>query len=139
MEKTLTIDNKDIKFKANALLPYVYKAQFHKDLFITLFPFLDDVLGAISAYKDGDDLKTFITANLSEILSGVEITDITDIIWAMAKTADETIDNPESFYAQFDDFSVFDVAFDLKDVFLQSFLSKKKLQTFKTTVSTAQL
>lgn len=33
MEKTITIDGRDVRFKSTAATPLRYKAQFHKDFF----------------------------------------------------------------------------------------------------------
>ena len=49
-----------------------------------------------------------------------------NLIWAMAKNADHTIDEPREWLDSFDDFPLFDILAELTPFLLESMISKKK-------------
>lgn len=135
MLKTLIIDGKEISFKANASLSYVYKNQFNKDLLTNFMPLFSDILKGLddifekiqnkSQSKKSDDIKPSNIAEILENVYSLELVDIQDVIWAMAKVANPDIKEPEIWYAQFEEFEIIDVAIQLAPVLLNSMVSKK--------------
>ncbi|MGP1567933.1 MAG: hypothetical protein ACTTHM_04395 [Peptoanaerobacter stomatis] len=143
MEKTLIIDGREIQFKSNASLSYIYKGQFGKDLLTSLMPVFSDILSGLDDIfeklqqdeKDiketKDDIKPSDIANILENVYSLELVDIQNIIWTMAKSANPKIPEPVLWYAEFEEFEIIDVAIQLAPMLLNSLISKKKLDNMK--------
>lgn len=112
MEKTLIIDNKEIKFKSTAATPLRYKAQFQSDFFKDLI----NIDGGKKIAKNKDDID----------MTSIDIEVIYNIIWILAKTADKNIPDPLHWYDSFDEFDFEEVFTELQDLILKSISSKKK-------------
>jgi hypothetical protein len=114
MEKTITIDGKQVRFKSNGATPLRYKAQFGKDYFKEIMKLaqLEKLQGKkkISA-ADLDALDFEVFYNIS---------------WIMAKTADPTIPEPMEWLEQFDEFPMIDIIPEIQDLLLTSFQTTKK-------------
>jgi hypothetical protein len=114
MEKTITIDGKQVRFKSNGATPLRYKAQFGKDYFKEIMKLaqLEKLQGKkkISA-ADLDALDFEVFYNIS---------------WIMAKTAEPTIPEPLEWLEQFDEFPMIDIIPEIQDLLLSSFQTSKK-------------
>jgi hypothetical protein len=114
MEKTITIDGKQVRFKSNGATPLRYKAQFGKDYFKEIMKLaqLEKLQGKkkISA-ADLDALDFEVFYNIS---------------WIMAKTAEPTIPEPLEWLEQFDEYPMADVIPQLQDLMMASFQTTKK-------------
>lgn len=95
MEKTLTIDGRQIRFKHTGGTLMRYRNQFNSDFF-----------------KDFTEFASTSAANYS----GFSYACIERIIWAMAKTADPEIPDPQTWYDSFDSFDLIDVWTQLGDL-----------------------
>lgn len=116
MQKVVKINSKtSIKLDANFGWLYTYRNQFGTDLAPKLIPVLQAATALMAelakATKDDTNALEVIKAIPPEDLqdaiielSGLELVDIINIIWCLAKTADETIDPPEIWVRQFDVF-----------------------------------
>ena len=100
MEKTLQICGRYIKFKCTAGTLIRYRNQFNCE-------FLAD-LGKLQNIK--------ITQNYEDIT----LAPIENIIWVMAKTADDSIPDPLTWYDSFDEFPLIDVFNQLQDILIAS-------------------
>lgn len=121
MEKTLTIDNKQVRFKSTAATPYRYKAQFGRDFFkdmMKLFP-----LTKVDLDKVDED------ETIQVLLETLDFDMFYNILWSMAKTADKSIPEPMEWLDEFEEFPLMDI---LQDVFpvIQTMLAKN-IQTKK--------
>lgn len=136
MEKTIMIDEKPVRFKMNAAFTYVFKRQFGKDILTMVMPLVSELLSSADEVfkKDAKDLKPSDIAGLLEDVYSLEIVDIQNIIWTMAKLADDEIQEPALWYSQFEEFAIFDVASELATVFFGSLVSKKKLENLRKIV-----
>lgn len=99
MEKTITISGREVPFKSSGAFPVRYKAFFGKDVFAGMAKF----------------------AEIEESLLAGDISDVdTDffynVAWTMAKTADPTIPPVIEWLDTFEEFPVFSVFADLKDL-----------------------
>lgn len=103
MEKTIQIDGKNINFKCTAGTLRRYRNQFGREFFADL--------AKLQEVKEGN-YNNFTFAPLE------------DIIWVMAKTADDSIPDPDTWYNGFDDFSVIDVFISLENLILHSLKRK---------------
>jgi hypothetical protein len=82
MEKIIKIDGKDVRLKSSAALPLRYKAQFGRDLFADM------------ERKEGDPINSEAFFN---------------VIWALAKCADDSIPPVVEWVEQFEEFPVFKI------------------------------
>lgn len=113
MEKTIEIDNKNIRFKSTAATPLRYKAQFGKDFFV-------DIMKLSSI--EGLNSKKF---NLKKI-DKLDFEVFYNIIWVLAKTANKTIPEPMTWLDGFEKFPLFEIIPELQDLILASIETKKK-------------
>lgn len=107
MEKTLTIDGKQITFKSTGATPLRYKQQFGKDFF-----------AEIAKMSKGSS-KKFALENL-------DMEAFYNIAWVFAKTADKTIPEPLEWLDTFETFPILDIIPDLQDILLGTMQTKKK-------------
>ena len=105
MEKTLTIDGKQVTFKTTGATPLRYKQQVGKDFF-----------AEIAKMSNG---KKFNLADL-------DMEAFYNIAWVFAKTADKTIPDPLEWLDTFDSFPILDIIPDLQDMLLGTMQTKKK-------------
>lgn len=96
MEKTITIDDKQVKFKATAMTPRMYRQQFQSDLFVDIQK-LNDAWQ--NARANGDPLP------------GNALTMFENIAYTMAKQADPDAvpDTADEWLEQFDMFSIWQI------------------------------
>ena len=130
MEKTIKIDGKDIRFKAGASFARVFKSQFGYDILTVIMPLLSETLRNMDGVLNStEDVQI---AKVGELLEGVyslELIDIQNIIWAMAKVADKEIPEPDLWEEQFNEFPIFDIVKELMEIFIPSLITKKKFQS----------
>jgi hypothetical protein len=121
MEKILTIDGRQVRFKSTAALPLRYKAQFGREL-------LADASAVLKCWHPGqeesepgkgDSKPGYFSADL-------DISLVYNVIWALAKTADPSIKPPMEWFDDFDALPIFDWFADLSDLMLESFKGTRK-------------
>lgn len=113
MEKTITIDGKEVRFKSTAATPLRYKTQFGKD-------YLTEMLKLSSLSNLGK--KNIETKDLE----GLDFEVFYNIAWVMAKTANKDIPDPLTWLDGFDEFPMMDIIPELQDMMLSTIQSKKK-------------
>lgn len=104
MEKILTIDGRQVKFKSTAAFLLRYKAQFRRDA-------LRDVLamqGVVGADGEIGDL------------SSLDMEVIFNLIWVLAKTADPSIPPPLEWLDTFGEFPLNEIAPELIEMMISS-------------------
>ncbi len=102
MEKTIQIDGKNINFRCTAATLRRYRNQFNRE-------FLSDLSKL---------------CNVKEDMSDFSFEPFENIVWAMAKTADNSIPDVQTWLDSFTDFSVIDVFTQLQDIIINSLKSK---------------
>lgn len=115
MEKTITIDGKDIRFKTNGATPVRYKAQFGKDYFKEILKLAP--LGNINKKKKEIDVKD---------LEALDFEVFYNLSWIMAKTADPTIPELVKWLESFESFPIVDVFLELQELLAASMQTNKK-------------
>lgn len=116
MEKTLTIDDRQVRFKSTAATPLRYKAQFGKDFFadlIKMYPIIKN------ENVNAEELDY-------ETLRQIDFEVFYNIIWSLAKTADKSIPEPMEWLDGFDEFPIMEMLPELQDLITSSFQTKKK-------------
>lgn len=117
MEKTLTICGRDVTFKATGGLPYRYKSQFGREYIQDMLMIEQSISGIKAPSKNSSktaveeyELKTAYT------LTSTAIEMMYNILWCMAKTADDSIPDPQRWLDSFDAFPVFEIWPQLEDI-----------------------
>lgn len=110
MEKTLTIDGKQVRFKSTAATPLRYKAQFGKDFFKEIYKL--DALHNVE--------------NTADVFETVDFDFFYNLIWVLAKTANPSIPDPITWLDEFDEFPLMDIIPELQDLLISTIQSKKK-------------
>jgi hypothetical protein len=116
MEKTLTIDGKQIRFKTSGAIPLRYKAQFGRDYFkdiLKMYPLLKNK----GKKKEEFDVKS---------LEALDFEVFYNLAWVMAKTADPTIAEPITWLDNFDVFPIAEIMPELQDLMIASMQTAKK-------------
>ncbi|OLN21907.1 hypothetical protein BTO30_12475 [Domibacillus antri] len=116
MEKTLTIDGKEVRFKSTAATALRYKAQFRKD-------YLTDIIKLSSLEKLGNLNRDSVT---SDDLEGIDFEVMYNIAWVLAKTADPNISDPITWLDGFEEFPLMDIIPELTEMVTASIGTKKK-------------
>lgn len=134
MLKTVTIDGKEVQFKASASFPLIYKANFNADILTIIMPLISELLDGMDdllsedMVKDGVlELKPSSLSGLLENVYSLELIDVMNLLWTMAKCADSEIPEPMKWFGQFDEFPIFDIAVEVFPMLFESLFSKKKL------------
>lgn len=136
MIKTIIIDGKEVQFKASASFPLVYKANFNTDILTIILPLVSEILDGLGdeAIVDGKIVVTpSALSGMLENVYSLEYVDILNLLWTLAKCADETIPEPIKWFGQFDEFPIFDIGKEVFPMLFDSLISKKKLGNLATT------
>ena len=127
MEKILTIDGQDVRFKATAALPLQYKAQFGRDLFADMAKVQGCWHGPTIVLSAEEIASGEMTEEHAQALTtgrfddSLDLSMIYNIVWAMAKCADRNIKPPLEWYDQFEEgLSIFEVFGELSDILMRS-------------------
>ena len=113
MEKTIYIDEKQVKLKSTAALPKRYKAQFGRDYFA-------DLMKVAKVFGKGTKRNFGIQDISFASLDHMDMEVFYDIIWTMAKTADRTI--PDGFEV----FPLNEIMGEVKDLLTDTMPTSKK-------------
>ncbi|MFE4762260.1 hypothetical protein [Bacillus mycoides] len=120
MEKTITIDGKQVKLKSTAATVKRYKAQFRRDLFADMMG-----LGAINALTTPDGSEQPIDMSNVDI-SKVDFELIYDLTWLFAKTADSSIPDPMTWLDEFEEFPIEEIMPEIMELVQVTMGAKKK-------------
>jgi hypothetical protein len=123
VEKTITIDEKEVRFKSTGATALRYKSQFKQDLFKDLFKMagLEKVMNTDPNEIDPKDLES------------LDFNVFYNIVWVLAKTADDTIPEPIAWLDTFDEFPMMEVIPQLHELIFSSMQSTKKKSTKRKT------
>lgn len=117
MIKTVTIDDKDVRLDNNIGWAMEYRDQFGRDIIPALMPLVAGIVTVIGGVIDeigtgkeieaADVIKALSGETLTEAViqaSQLEVVDFVNIVWALARNADETIPEPRRWVKQFETF-----------------------------------
>lgn len=121
MEKTITIDGKEIRFKSTGATALRYKAQFKKDYFAEILKMAS--LQKIDLSGDWSNIDP-------KDLDVMDFEVFYNIAYSFAKTADSSLPDPLTWLDQFESFPILEIIPTLQDMITSSLQSsKKKLPT----------
>lgn len=118
MEKTLTIDGKEVRFKTTAATTLRYKAQFGSE-------FLQDIMKMYPLIKLQEKGATTEDLEL-EIIKQIDFETLHNIVWVLAKNADKSIPEPIEWLDTFDEFPLMDILPELMGLIEKSLGTSKK-------------
>lgn len=141
MEKVIKIGEKEVRLSNNVAWTMEYRDQFNKDIVPAIMPLLSTMTEAISSVvsEAGTDLTL---QSLADAVQGrandillplyqLELVDLINVTWAMAKAADEDIDPPRKWIRQFDDFPLDVIGPAVFELAMKGFVSSKNLIRLK--------
>ena len=144
MEKIIKIGKQEVKLDNNAAWAMEYRDQFGKDILPVILPMgasIAEMLATVASSAEDLSVRSLaeaIEGRTMEILMPlfqVEMVDILiNVTWAMAKTADESIDPPKKWIRQFDSFPIDVVAPTVYDMAMKGFMSSKNQKRLKNAV-----
>lgn len=144
MEKTITIDGKDVKLNNNGGWALEYQEQFGKDILPVMLPLVASVaemIASILAESGGEkasvrDIAEALQGRTMEILLPMIQVEFVDMVyyvtWAMAKNADPDIPEPKRWIKQFDTFPLDEVVPEVYGLILKGYASSKNLKRLET-------
>ena len=116
MEKILNIDGRNVKFKSTGAFLLRYKAQFKRDAIQDIFRLADAI-----------DIDT----NEIKDISALDLELFYNLVWVLAKTADNTIDTPLEWLDTFSEFPLMEILPEIVEMVMScispSVKSKKKV------------
>ncbi|WP_019108101.1 hypothetical protein [Peptoniphilus senegalensis] len=131
MIKTINIDGKEVKFSTNAYFANIFKNQFGYDILTVIMPLVSEALKGLDDLYTRANQEAIVPSTIGEVLENIyslEMVDVNNFIWSLAKMADPGIDEPIKWYSQFNEFPVIDILKELWEIILPSLISKKKLE-----------
>ena len=146
MEETIKIDSKtSLKLSNSVAWMMLYRDQFGRDIVPVLIPALtavtDIAVEVNKAVQNGATPAQIVSALDTDIVkdalveaSGLEFVDLLNIIWAMAKAADDDIDEPIIWVRQFDKFPLDTILPIVFDMILSCMVSTKNLKRLRTSM-----
>lgn len=153
MIKTIEI-NEEQKFDVNSAAGwlFIYRSQFGHDILPDLLPMIEGIASAaINVVPQIDtkgkevDVNTVLShldmADVSELIysfAGLESVTIIDILWAMAKNADKSIETPETWINQFEVFPLDTIIPELFELIIKSSVSSKNAKSLQNLFKTAK-
>ena len=146
MVKTIKIGNQSVALDNNIVWALNYRNQFGKDIIPTLMPAMAALLDVISGVvKSGETVDGSIDMNkvLRTVdgdsfmdamvhLSGLELNDFIELTWSLAKTADESVPEPEKWLRQFDSFPLDVIGPEVFTLIAKGVISSKNLKRLES-------
>lgn len=117
MEKTLTIDGRQVRFKSSGAFLLRYKQQFGRDAF-------QDIFKLQKAVRWDKHQKKNILANINAL----DLEVFFNLAWTLAKTADPSIPPPMQWLDSFSAFPLNDIMPELMDLIQLSLGSTAELK-----------
>ena len=145
MEKTIKIGKQSVRLNNNVGWTFVYRDQFGTDIVPTLMPILGSLIDIFAGMMESTGKTDNLTMeDLGKIaasdamvealmkLAGLEFVDFINITWALAKCADESIDEPRKWVQQFDEFPVDVIGPVIGEMIFRSMVSTKNWKRLQT-------
>lgn len=117
MEKTITIDGKDIRFKSTGAVTKRYKMQFQRDFFKDLSKMIVPLAGTDF---ENEELEA------AKIMEQIDFDLFQDLAWVYAKTADPSIPEPLTWLDSFSTFPMMEIIPELQELLMLTIDTKKK-------------
>lgn len=130
MIKTINIGEKEVKLSNNIGWAMEYRGQFGHDIIPDLLPVISAVIALVKEAGTKPDFKKVDTEVIQDALinlAGLQFVDFINLIWALAKTADESIEEPRKWVKQFETFPLDEVVPQVFNLITEGLVSSKNL------------
>lgn len=147
MIKTVTIDDKDVRLDNNIGWAMEYRDQFGRDIIPALMPLVAGIVTVIGGVIDeigtgkeieaADVIKALSGETLTEAViqaSQLEVVDFVNIVWALARNADETIPEPRRWVKQFETFPLDELVPVVANMIIKGVTSSKNWERLQATL-----
>ena len=144
MEKIINIGEVEVKLSNNIAWTMEYRDQFNKDVMEALMPIITSLIETVSTIVNESGTDGTIDINgIAEAIQGrafditlpltqLGFTDsIINVVWAMAKAADPSIEPPKKWVRQFDTFPLDEIVPEVGQMILTGFASSKNLERLR--------
>lgn len=133
MRKTIKIDKgKEIKINTSWNWAYIYQEYFGHDIIPDLVPAIDAFISMFNGLVAGEEIDQD-----RYDLYGLEITTVTNVVWALAKNADDDIPDIREWLDQFDIFPMDIIVPEVVDALATSMMSTKKAELLREEIALA--
>lgn len=119
---------KEIKINTSWNWAYIYQDYFGHDIIPDLVPLIDTFIETLSGLINGSETDE---EDLGSKLYGMEITTVTNVIWALAKNADDSIPEVREWLDGFDEFPLDIILPEVLDALAGSMMSTKKAELLR--------
>lgn len=118
MEKTIKIDGRDVRFKATGGIGYRYKAQFGREYIADAIALEEFAQSGITKQKKktAPDGKVTLEKITEYDFTKFSLEMLYNLLWTLAKTADDSIPPPQEWLDTFNVFPVMDIYEQVKDI-----------------------
>lgn len=145
MIKTIKIGEKNVVLNNNIGWTLIYKDQFGRDIIPALMPVAQSVIDIIAGVVEEtgktnnigvqDLAKAADNYKVMEAfahLSGLEFVEVINILWSLAKNADDSIPEPKIWIKEFDDFYLDEIVPEVAKLIGKGVVSSKNLSRLQT-------
>ena len=144
MEKVIKMGDKEVRLSNNVAWTMEYKDQFNKDVMESMMPIITSLIETVTTIVNESggtkvDIKSISGAlegrafDITLPLTQLGLNDsVINVVWAMAKAADETIAPPKQWVRQFDTFPLDIIIPEVGQLILSGFASSKNLERLRT-------
>lgn len=127
MRKTIKLeDKKEIKINTSWNWAYIYQEYFGHDIIPDLVPAIDAFLKMFTEIMSGSEVD-----EEGVDLYGLEVTTMTNIIWALAKNADDDIPDVRAWLDSYDKFPLDIIVPQVVEALADSMISTKKAELLR--------
>lgn len=147
MEKIIKIGDIDVKLSNNVAWTMEYRDQFNKDVMETMMPIMTSLIETVSTIiTESGTVGQIGISDIMESLQGraFEITlpltqlgftdSVINVVWAMAKASDPSIDPPRQWVRQFETFPLDEIVPEVGQMILTGFASSKNVERLRTMI-----
>lgn len=141
MKKTIKLyKDCELTLSNNAGWLYEYRDQFGHDIVPDIMPIISAILKALKelSTQSGKPVTEVIKSLDGDViedalieLAGLQSVDLLNIVWAMAKCADDEIDEPRKWIRQFETFPLDVIVPKVWTLVLEGFVSSKNLKSLR--------
>ena len=135
MIKTIKIGERDVRFDTSLAWMFKYRTQFGHDPIEVIMPAVKAALPLV----DIEDGKLTIADLdlLTDILGELNFTEALQLIWAVAANGDKDIDDPATWYGEFEFFPLDEVLTEVGPALFESCISTKKFKALSKKLKAA--
>ena len=133
MKKTIKLNSKEkIKIDTSWNWAYIYMDYFGHDIIPDLVPIIDTFIDTFTGLLNGAETDE---DEISDKLYGLESTTLSNVIWALAKNADDGIPDVREWYKGFDRFPLDVILPEVLETLADTMMSSKKAELLRETLT----